>query len=329
MCAVQQGSLPEPHAIDQWLLRKLLSTPLSSSISRGKYKLLRGLRKLRLSFSDPLVTFSFGALNLHLPLSHELPFYEKLFPEYSVNLGRVSSYVRQKYTNLTMIDVGANVGDSAAMVRSFCHHPILCIEGEPSFFWLLTENTRGLTEIELEQTFLGRSGDSIGSIRIERGNATIRLGGQSGIAGICTLSEAISRHPRFAASKLLKLDAEGFDCKILVAETELLRRNKPVLFFEYYPQACLLAGQEPFAVFPLLASLGYSQLLIYQNFGRYFMSLHLEQLCSLKELHYFLMELQGYCDVVAFHREDTDIAEVLRAFEHAERERKPQTGKDC
>lgn len=327
MPASTQFGFPKIHALDQWLLQKLLDTRQSDVLSRARYKFLRGIRRLRLALSDPLVTFSVGALPLCLPLSHEMPFYRKLFPEYSLNLGRVSSYVHRKYPDLFMIDVGANVGDSVAIVRSFCHPPILCIEGEPFFFQLLSGNTRGLPEIELEDTFIGAPGDSVGAVLTERGNATVRLGSHPGIANICTLGAALSRHPRFACAKLLKLDAEGFDCKILAAETAFIRRSKPVLFFEYYPQACLAAGQEPLAVFPLLASLGYSPLLIYQNFGRYFMSLGLEQACTLTELHCFLADRRGYCDVVAFHREDSDIAEDLRAFEHAELQRRITEGK--
>jgi FkbM family methyltransferase len=327
MSTSSQLGLFKIRAMDQWLLQQLLDTPQSDGLSRARYKLLRGIRRLRLTLSDPLVAFSLGPLRLSLPLSHEMPFYRRLFPEYSLNLGRVSSYVHLKYPELVMIDVGANVGDSVAMVRSVCQRPILCIEGQPSFFRLLKVNTCGLSDIELENAFLGAPGDSVCSILTERGNATIRLGKRPGIANISTLGEVLSRHPRFASAKLLKLDAEGFDCKILAAETAFIRRCKPVLFFEYYPEACVAAGQEPFAVFPLLASIGYSSLLIYQNFGRYFMSVNLEQTCLLKELHCFLAERRGYCDVVAFHTEDSDVAERVRAFEYAELDRRLTEGK--
>ena len=116
------------------------------------------------------------------------------------------------------------------------------------------------------------------------------------------------------SAKLLKLDAEGFDCKIIAAEAEFLRCNKPILFFEYFPQSCETAGHQPFAVFPHLRDLGYFTLLIYQNFGKYFMSLSLDQVDSLLDLHDFLVDLQGFCDVVAFHREDLDIAADVAAF---------------
>jgi len=312
-------ALQPAFILDQWLLNALLNIPLNGPVSRTRYLVLRAIRQWRLLFSDPLVTLSLGEYNLHLPLSHELPFYRKLFPEYALNLGRVSLIVRKKYPDLTMIDVGANVGDSVAIVRMFSDHPILCVEGEPRFFRLLAENTRQLPEIELEQTFLGASGDHVAEIRVKRGNAQVLLGSPPGRANICTLSETLSRHPRFAASKLIKLDAEGFDCKIIAAEPELLRRNKPVLFFEYSPQSCQMAGEERFSVFSLLSKLGYSTLLIYQNVGRYLMTLNLDQVCSLEDLHCFLVDLHGFCDVVAFHKEDEDIAANVRASEYAGR----------
>lgn len=316
---MMEKGMPAMHIFDQWLLDTLLKTPANGALSRGSYLALRGIRQLRLALSDPLVSFSLGPSRLRLPLSHELPFYKKTFPEYALNLGRVSFYVKQKYPSLTMIDVGANVGDSVAIIRMFSDIPILCVEGEPRFFQLLAENTRNLSGIELEQTFLGASGDYISGICIDRGNAQVRLGPAPGQANICTLSEALSRHPGFATAKLFKLDAEGFDCKIIATEAELLKRNKPVLFFEYCPQSCLTAGQEPFRVFSLLSEVGYSTLLIYQNVGHYFMTLNLDQVCSLEDLHCFLVDLYGFCDLVAFHKEDLDVAANVRASEYVDR----------
>ncbi len=324
-----QKELPVTRIFDQWLLDVLLNTPAGGPVGKGTYLALRAVRQLRLALSDPVVTFPLGRCRLCLPLSHELPFYKKSFPEYALNLGRVSFHVSQKYPDLTMIDVGANVGDSVAVVRMFSEHPILCIEGEARFFELLTENTRNLPDIELEQTFVGAVGDHVTGIHMERGNAQVRLGSAPTQAGICTLSDALARHPRFATAKLLKLDAEGFDCKIIAAEAEFLKRTKPVLFFEYFPKSCETAGHEPFVVFSQLSDLGYFTLLIYQNFGQYFMSLSLDQVDSLLDLHHFLVDLQGFCDVVAFHREDLDIAADVRRSERAGRARKPAATKQA
>jgi FkbM family methyltransferase len=293
--------------LDQWLLDAAVNTPVDGLGNRAKHRLLRGLRRLRLIVSDPAVNCSVGAYNLRLPLSHELPFYRRKFPDYGFNLGRVSFHARQKYLDLTMIDVGANIGDSVAIVHKYSDHPVLCLEGEPRFFQLLKQNTRTLP------------GDHIARVDVRRGNAQVLLGPTPGRASICTLTEALARHSRFAAAKLLKIDAEGFDCRIIAAETELLKGNKPILFFEYYPTRCELVGQKAFPVFATLSSLGYSVILIYQNLGRYFMSLTLDQLNAIEDLHHFISDLEGHCDVVAFHREDLDIAINLRAAEYASR----------
>ena len=303
--------------LDQWLLDAALNIPINGLGNRARYRLLREIRRLRLFVSDPAEYFSLGTYNLRLPLSHELPFYRRKFPDYATNLGKVSFHVRRKYPDLTMIDIGANIGDSVAIVHSYSDHPVLCLEGEPGFFQLLTENTCNLPGVEIEQIFIGAPGDRIASVDARRGNAQVLLGQTPGRAHICTLSEALARHPRFAAAKLLKIDAEGFDCRIISAETELLKRNKPILFFEYYPTCSELVGQKAFPVFAMLSSLGYSVILIYQNLGRYFMSLTLDQLDAIEDLHHFISDLQGYCDIVAFHREDLDVAINLRAAEYA------------
>ena len=304
---------------DQWLLNALSNTPTNGLIGRGRYLVLRAIRLMRLALSDPVVSTSVGECRLQLPLSHELPLYRKQFPAYSVNLGRISAEVRRKYPNLTMIDVGANVGDSVAIVRMFTAPPILCVEGEPRFFQLLAENTRQFSDVELEHTFLGATGDHIRAINVQRGNAQVLLGPEPGTGRICTLSEVLARHPRFVSAKLLKLDAEGFDCKILAAELELLKRNKPVLFFEYYPHSCQMAGQNALQIVSTLSEIGYSALVIYQNIGRYFMTLNSDQVRSVEDLHYFLVGLEGCCDVAAFHKEDEDIAASVRAAEYAAR----------
>jgi FkbM family methyltransferase len=303
----------QTRSFEQTILNALLETPLNGLCSRARFRALRSLRRLRLLISDPVVKFPLGARDLLLPLSHELPLYRRAFPEYALNLGRLALHLSRKYPDLTVIDVGANVGDSAAVVRMYCDHPVLCIEGEERFFRLLAQNSGNLGPIELEQTFLGAQGDHVHSVHTGRGNARVILGSAPGKENMCTLGQAVSRHPRFALSKLLKLDAEGFDCRIIACESELLRRSKPVLFFEYYPACCEMAGQPAFPVFAQLAETGYSTVLIYQNVGRYLTSLQLHQVTELANFHRCIADVQGFCDIVAFHPEDLDVAGDLRA----------------
>jgi len=313
---------------DQWLLDLLVAAPKNRILSRGWFRSLSAMRHVRLCFSDPLVRFRLEKLTLILPLSHELPFYRRNLPQYALNLGMIAEIAHGKYRNLTMIDVGANVGDSVAIVRAHTHVPILCVEGEDRFFRLLEANTRDLFDIELEHAFLGADGDQASAVHLERGTARIELGAGSTRLPLRTLTEVISRHPRFARTKFLKLDAEGFDCKIICCESQFLARNKPLLFFEYHPPLCAAAGYDPFPVFMRLFEVGYSIVMIYENTGRYLLRVESWQWTVLEDIHQYFAKIGGFCDVVAFHAEDADVAEAVRQSEIAGRMHR-QTGEEC
>jgi FkbM family methyltransferase len=299
----------------QWLLDALVVTPTDGTLNRARFRVLSVLRQFRLQISDPLVCFRLGKLSLALPLSHQLPLYRRAIPQYSSNLGRVAVLAKQKYPGLTMIDVGANIGDSVAMVRACASFPILCVEGEAQFFKLLKANTSGLPNIELENAFLGAAGDRVKAVHVARGTAWIELGPASDGIPTHTLAEAISRHPSFNAVKFLKLDAEGFDCRIISCESQFLVQNRPVLFFEYHPPLASAAGYDPFPVFGRLRELGYSVVMIYENTGRYLLTLELDRSSALEDLHHYFAEQGGFCDIAAFHAEDSDIAKDLRNLE--------------
>jgi FkbM family methyltransferase len=301
--------------LNQLLLNAIITTATTGLFNIARFRLLSAIRKVRLRFSDPLVRYRLEKTSLMLPLSHELPTYRRALPHYAMNLGRVLRRVLDKYPDLTMIDVGANVGDSAAIVRGQAQVPILCVEGEPRFFKLLKRNTEEMQEVERENAFLGEVGDRVAAVHVHRGNARIVLAGGNRGSAMRTLSEAIRAHPRFAQAKLLKLDAEGFDCRIISSESRLLAHNKPVLFFEYHPPLCATVGYDPYPIFELLRGIGYTTLIVYKNTGQYLVSLELSQRSELEEIQSHFAGIGGFCDVVAFHSEDADIAESIRNSE--------------
>ena len=85
-------------------------------IDRLKFKIFDKVFKIFVRY-DPLVTSDIAGYSLTIPFSHRLPFILKKQPYYSSNLARISKYVKTKYSDLTMIDVGANIGDSVAIIK--------------------------------------------------------------------------------------------------------------------------------------------------------------------------------------------------------------------
>jgi hypothetical protein len=71
------------------------------------------------------------------PEGHWLGPIRRDYPDYSENIGRISGAVEKKYPNRGVIDIGANVVDTAAIVRSHSSLPILCIEGSAYYFEFL------------------------------------------------------------------------------------------------------------------------------------------------------------------------------------------------
>src|SRR5689334_15134237 len=104
----------------------------------------RRLRRLILKWTDPVVSWELNGRKLRLPLSHELPFYRQQLPTYSANLERLAAALRKAHGKLVMIDVGANIGDSVALVGAGPGDACLLLEGDPRYFALLEANTAEL-----------------------------------------------------------------------------------------------------------------------------------------------------------------------------------------
>lgn len=235
-------------------LRGILTGSPDTLVGRAKLKAAIEARALLLRRGDPLVRYPIGEIELELPLSHELPFYRKDHPQYSANVGRIA-----KELGGPVVDIGANVGDTAAIIRNETDVPILCIEGDDRFFAILRRNaSRFEPPIELEHAFVGAPAHGL----VERGRGTARLVPGQGTLPVKSLTRILEEHPRFAESALVKIDTDGFDVPIVLAELDLLARFKPVLFFEYDPHL----GADP-AVFERLREIGYTRADVYENTG--------------------------------------------------------------
>jgi hypothetical protein len=140
----------QPISLPQFVLDTLLKPSSGNPINLIRHKLFRWLRSVLINRSDPLVRFQVASVDLLMPLSHELPFHIAMHPQYSLNVGRIAGQVFSKHPNLRFIDIGANIGDTVAILRQNDEFPILCIEGDKRFFEILAKNIAGLDGIYLE-----------------------------------------------------------------------------------------------------------------------------------------------------------------------------------
>ena len=276
-------------------------------------------RSLLALLGDPLVTYQLGGTQLLLPLSHNLPIYRQLYPDYSAQAARIAGHVHGKYPTLTFVDIGANVGDTVALVRELAHFPILSIEGNDKFFELLQANMAHLQDVYLEHVFVGHvTGVVKGTIALQSGTSHLvedKAGGT--LVQTKTLSDILSTQPVFAHSKMIKLDTDGLDCRILNSELELLSRLRPVILFEYDPHYFVQHGDDGLATFANLRQIGYRTALVYENTGEYLLAANLDNSSLLQDLDQFYSGRGGkrYCDICAFHTDDADLAQTIRLAE--------------
>jgi FkbM family methyltransferase len=288
---------------------------------RGYYGILLRLKDFLVRHGDPLIAYNLHGYDIELPLSHKLPDILKSYPIYSANLGRMANHVYQKYSDMTFIDVGANVGDSIAILRELSDFPILCVDGDTHFLEVLHKNVQRFHDVDIAPFFIGDEEITV-SAKSSGFGGTAHLKYVPELDGgnkirIKTLDGILSQYPRFSKSKMMKIDTDGFDCKIIRGATDFLQQAKPVLFFEYDPSLLKDQNDDGLSAFSLLEKNGYSGLLIYDNFGDLMICFSEINMERLEELHLYFSgrDSSQYYDICAFHAEDQDVFDVARKSE--------------
>src|SRR4051812_39979812 len=108
-----------------------------------------------------------GGRRVRLPNNSHALEYKRRFRLYDTALGSIANIANAKYPDLHAIDIGANVGDTAALIRKFADIPVLCIEGDPGLLSILNENAGRLGNITVEPSFVGVDGQAIDLKRID------------------------------------------------------------------------------------------------------------------------------------------------------------------
>ena len=249
---------------------------------------------------------------------HSLPYYLKNLPYYSKNFPRIASNILEKYSDLIIIDIGANIGDTVALTRSEMFCPIICIEGDDYFFNILKKNLEGFKEVEAFKCFLGDESKKIaGEIVSHKGTLKI-VEKKSAILNqhieICTLDNFLISNLQIKKAKLLKIDTDGYDLKIIRGGINYIQETKPILFIEYDTRLLFEANDDGLSTLNLLENLGYYSAIFYDNFGRFILSANLQNKQQIEQLHFYIEKGRGafqYYDICLFHKDDSDLAEQI------------------
>jgi FkbM family methyltransferase len=267
-------------------------------------------------------TYRIGRYELILPADHALDHYQKNWRLYDLVLGDIAQVVFQKYPDATAIDIGANVGDTAALMCRDQNFPVLCIEGSPLFLSFLRRNLERLPAgIEVAPSLVGPVAGSVSSdnLKEQSGTASLKIGGSSTslLIPVRPLADILMDHPRFLRPRLLKSDTDGSDFDILLSSLDLIRKCRPVLYFEYDPtrrtDGCAVGLQ----LISELNKVGYQYFLVYDNFGNLMDGIIGDASERFAHLNRYIMShvIFGrqiyYLDICACTEQDEDLAKLL------------------
>jgi FkbM family methyltransferase len=268
------GRLERARASPSWARRTLAGLGLRGLAPAGR----------RLRARRALVRAVLWGRPLLLTADHRLPQIVASCPTFGEPLALLVQTL--DHDPVRLIDVGANIGDTVALLEAAApgRCRILCIEPDPEFAELCRANTEAMPGIELIRSFVSDVEGAVATTRHHRpGTAMTRIEGWAGAdPSDPGAHERTRRLDRLAAGfveahggvDVLKIDTDGFDAKVLRSARTLLGAHHPCLFFELHPGLWDEAGEDPRAAFAFLAELGYSHFVFFTNRGMLHLQCH-------------------------------------------------------
>ena len=243
-----------------------------------------------------------------LPWSHRLPDYAAASASYGQNLVDLARLLAET-SPLKVMDIGANVGDSALQILHAADGNVLCIEGDPAYLEFLHLNVDKDDRIAVVEALLavGEAGERTKAVRT--GGTTRFVSGDADDAMPSVTPAALrAEFPGFADLRLVKSDTDGYDISLVPVVAEEWADARPVLFFEYDPYLIRLAGLDPLAVWPRLQELGYTDIAVWDNggtpVGRMTTATIVERAAGLDDIPGDRPAARSYWDVALVHADD-------------------------
>jgi FkbM family methyltransferase len=201
-----------------------------------------------------------------------LPFYQSMHGTYDRFLPHLVRYLEP---NTTIIDVGANCGDTlAGMYDANDRLNYICVEPDEDFFGYLSENVLRIrnsnpgASIRVYQSLVGKS---ISQAALQGQGGTKRavqvnepMAAAKSIASV-TLDSLVPSI-QSGGVQLLKSDVDGYDFDVLDSAEQLIAEHVPILFFEcHFGNLNQKSGYQ--ATIEGLQRGGYREWTIFDNYG--------------------------------------------------------------
>jgi FkbM family methyltransferase len=181
------------------------------------------------------ITLSNGKASVVLmcPFDHKLDTYLNTYPLYDRRLPILARIVSENYPDSTFLDIGANIGDTIALLRlGGCELHVIGIEPSRVFFSFLKTNIEknksffGKTTIH--HAFIGKPGEIL---HLVEANGTAHITKSTETDEPADVVEVFDLH-KFENETIsaLKIDTDGYDSYIVNENRGYLKKNAPILW---------------------------------------------------------------------------------------------------
>ena len=236
--------------------------------------------------ANHLVVATVYRRDMMMPAEHHLPVILATNPQFNQPIMLVMETIAVTASSggpeLTLIDVGANVGETIAIVEQGmpgrCSY--LCIEPDPELSTLCRLNHSNNRRVQVEQAFIGE--DEGASVWLEddgRSNPSTKVlsdvtGDKGNAAGRLKRLDTVALPfaELHGGISLIKVDTEGYDFSVLRSGPELLARYNPAIYLEWFPDLLRGLHEQVWEGFDYLAARGYHYLVFFTNRGDFYCS---------------------------------------------------------
>lgn len=268
-------------------------------------------------FDQKLTILKCGNYEILAPCNHILINLKNTQPYRDLCIGISAKYIYEKYPTGTIIDIGANIGDTAAIIATYSKNKLILVEGSDYFFNILSQNIAKISnEVILHNAFVSDGSSIIGSIHhwggtsyfSENNNKDAKV---QNTVRLCDIADE--------KSTLIKIDTDGYDFKILLNSIVWLSQYTPAILFENS-----IRNIEDFnnaqELIKKLYNIEYHRFIIWDDAGYHLVSTDL--LNVLEDLNKYLFKIwqnighksiYNY-DILCLHSKDEEIYESITTW---------------
>lgn len=225
------------------------------------------LRKIVIASGDPVIRRQIQGVDMLLPYSHQLPNYASQYPFYETAFPAFAKFLADELRRkILVVDVGANVGDTAKMLAAAVgvdRLTCICIEADGAYIPLLEENTRGMAVTIVNAAAGAHAGERNLSVVPTGKGSSVILAQDDKLTLICLDDLLEDKTP-----DIIKTDTDGFEIEVLSGAKKTLAKTSAHMFVEFSPGHLRGIGKaNPADLFSLLGEAGYTTCLAYDNEG--------------------------------------------------------------